>query len=186
MLTNMTDVTSLDNRVRVFHTNENIALILLKNYQKHLLAVEEELNLVMECPKLDIVYVPSMNTRTLTKWTIIALNEEMSPVEQSIVHSLEFKEIQKEIARTVYQMFFGQLVSPEWWTNQWITLGLARYFSGVSEHLDFNAEKEFVVDTVQMVIREHIPFPRTWLEGDFYSSNEINNPDYFVLDQRGK
>lgn len=179
---------STDNRVRVYHTDLLIGSFLLKYFHSLLLAVEQELNLPLELPKLDIVYVPLLTTRTLPKWGLILVGVEMSPVENSVVHSIELKDIQKEIATSVYQMYFGQLIVPEWWTSQWITRGLARYFSGITSHLPFDAEKEFVSDTVQMVIRNHANSDYTeyhWMGYSYYSTDQINNPTLYVVDQRG-
>lgn len=155
-------------------------------YHKLLVGVEEELKMSLEFAKLDVIYVPSLPTWTLTKWGLITVGMEMFPVENSVVHSVELKDIQKEIARSVYEMFFTQLVSPEWWIYQWIPLGLARFYSGVSKHLPFDAEEEFLMDSVQMVIRTHSENTETSMEYDYYESSRINRPDLFTIDQRGE
>lgn len=186
ILTNLPVQSSPDNRVRVYHPNPSSARILLTAYHSLLLAVEEELQQPMEIPKLDIVYTPTLPTKSLSKWGLVAVAGDMSPVENSVVHSVALKDVQKEIARSVYQMFFGQLITPEWWTSQWVTLGLARYLSGVTKHLPFDAESEFLVDTVRMVVREHDLYVRERLSSPYPTKNAINNPNLFVMDQRGE
>lgn len=188
MLTNMDVYSSSDNRVRVYHTDKEVANILLKNYHNLLLSVEDEFKIPSMFPKLDVVYVPTMTpSQTSTKWGLIAVNEEMSPVEDSVLYSLELKDIQKEIARSVYQLVFGQLINPEWWTFRWITMGLARYFSGVTKHLPFDAEKEFLVDTVQLVTSWkgiHILY---WMEYSMYNMDNINSPiNSLMVDHKGE
>lgn len=185
MLTNLPGQSSSDNRVRVYHPNPSSARILLTTYHSLLLAVEEELQQPLEIPKLDIVYTPTLLTKSLSKWGLVAVGGDMSPVENSVIHSVALKDVQKEIARSVYQMFFGQLISPEWWTSQWVTMGLARYFSGVTKHLPFDAESEFLVDTVRMVVREHDLYVRDRLSSPYPTKDAINNPNLFVMDQRG-
>lgn len=177
---------STDNRIRVYHPDPQTATILLNNYHPLLLAVEEEFRKPLEFPKIDIIYVPSLTTNIITKWGIVFIGPEMNPVENSVVHSLQLKEIQKEIARSVYQLFLGHLVNPEWWSDQWVLLGLSRYFAGVSNHLPFDAEKEFVVETVQRVIRDHYFFPIFWMGRRYDSIDEINNANEFVVDVRRK
>lgn len=174
-----------DNRVRVYHTKPSVAKILLDTYHSLLLAVEDEWMLPKEFPKLDIVFVPTLAPKTLTKWGLVFVGDGMSPVEHSVVHSVALKDVQKEIALSVYQMFLCHLINPEWWTSQWITLGLARYFSGVTKHLPFDAEQEFVVDTVRMVIREHSPWTGWKLSQEYTTLQEINSPNMFAVDQRG-
>lgn len=173
------------NRVRVSHPNQRMATILLNTYNRLLLSVEKELNVPWEIPTIEVVYVPTdWGTKTLSKWALILLGPEMNPVENSILHSIELKEIQKEIARSVYQQFFGQLITPEWWSDQWVVLGLARYFSGTTKHLSFDAEREFVVDTVQSVIRDKYSFPWTAIARGYFTIDEINTREEFVIDQR--
>lgn len=185
-LTNMKVQSSPDNRVKVYHTDAQTAAVLLNNYHHLLLAVEEELQMPLECPKLDVIYVPTLPTKTLTKWGIILIGPEMNPVEKSTVYAIELKDIQKEMARSVYQLFFGQLVHPRWWTSQWFTLGLARYFAGVTKHLPFETEQEFVVDTVQMVLKLHDVYTSSNMGGRYNSLDDINNVDVFAVDQRRK
>lgn len=177
---------STDNRVQVYHNNPTVGRILLNNFHSLLLAVEEELNVSQELPKLDIIYAPTLSSKTLTKWGLVLVGPEVSPVENSVVHSIELKDIQKEIARSVYQHFFCHLFNPEWWSDSWITLGLARYFSGVTKHLQFDAEAEFISDTVRMVVREHSVWTMNAMAWGPQSIQEINNPNMFAIDQRGK
>lgn len=187
MLTNMDVYSSDNNRVRVYHMNETVANVLLHTYHHLLLSVEDEFNLPGIFPKIDVVHVPTMTqTKTSIKWGLIAVNDEMSPVENSTIHSVELKDVQKEIARSVYQLFFGQLINPEWWSFRWITMGLSRYFSGVTKHLPFDAEQEFVVDTVQMITSWRSSAIRTTMESSINNMDEVNSPDYLAVDQRGE
>lgn len=177
---------STDNRVRVYHSNAQARQFLLNNYYDLLLAVEEELNMPMEFATINIVYVPTLPTKTLVKSGLIYVGPGMTPTENSIVHSAELRDIQKEVARSVYQLFFGQVINPDWWSDQWVTLGLARYFSGVTPHLPFDAEKEFISDTVQMTIREHNQYTSFAFMAEDYRHRDINSPVLVVVDQRGE
>lgn len=185
-VTNMKSESSTDNRVKVYHSNTQARQFLLNNYYDLLLAVEEELNMPMEFAMINIVYVPTLPTKTLVKSGLIYVGPEMTPTENSIVHSAELRDIQKEVARSVYQLFFGQVINPDWWSDQWVTLGLARYFSGVTPHLPFDAEKEFISDTVQMTIREHNQYTSFAFMAEDYRHRDINSPVLVVVDQRGE
>lgn len=182
-LTNMPVQSSTVSRVKVYHSNEEIGRSLFYFYHQLLERVENELN-VDPIPKLDIVYAPSLTGKFLVKYGVIFVGPEMAPVEDSTIYSVELKNIQKEISLSIYQLFFGQLINPEWWTDQWLTLGLARYFSGVTKNLPFDAEKEFISDTVQMVIREHTS-SSGWMGKTYFYVEDIDNPNMFQVDQRG-
>lgn len=187
ILTQMKPQTSLDTRVSVYHPNEAAGKLLLNYYHELFLAIEQELNMVSVFNKISIIYAPSLEiTPVLAKWGLIYVNPQMLPIENSQLHSVELRNIKKEAARSIYQMFFGQYVTPVWWNDQWITNGLARYLSGVSSHLPFDAEREFVSDTVQMVIRDYNSFSGQIMGALWYNSAQINRPNLFVVDHRGK
>lgn len=184
LLTNM-DIRT-DNRVSVYHTNPVVRDILLRTYSQLFLAVEEELNSQNEFSKLDIVYAPALSSPSiLVKWGIILVGDSVQPVENSSVHSVELKEIQKEIARSVYQLFFGQLINVQWWDERWIVNGLAHFFGGTSQHLPFNAEEEFLLDTVFFTIKDE-ECRWQWLLENVWSTNQINNPNVKIIYQKGE
>lgn len=183
-LTTMSSKSSIDNRVGVYHTQMETRELLLKNYYNLFLAVEDELNLPNEFTKLQVIYAPSLPSKVLTKWGLIYVNPELVPVENSLVHSLELREIQLEVLRSIYHLYFGHFTSPYYWNSQWVTLGLARYFCSISKHLTFDTEGEFVVNVVQMVLRKHDASIGKRLGDVPASMDEINYPDLYVVDQR--
>lgn len=185
-LTNMKPVTSADNRVRVFHTNSKTAESLLQLYSTYFLAVEEQLEVQNEFKKLDVVYVPNLNTPTITKWGLIAVSGELNPIQNSVVDSLDLKNNLKAISRSVYQLFFGQLISPEWWNDLWVTQGLSRFFGATSELLPFDAEKEFELEVVQNVTTVNTIFTDWRMEMPWYTLDYIDNPHVHVVDLRGE
>lgn len=184
MLTNMDLQTS--NRVSVYHPDPVVGDVLLRLYSELFSAVEEELNLRNEFPKLDVVYAPTLTSQSiLVKWGIILVGDSIHPVENSVVHSVELKGIQKEIARSVYQLFFGQLINVQWWDERWIVNGLAHYLSGTSKHLPFNAGEEFLLDTIFFTIKDE-DCSWQWLLETVGTTNQVNNPNFKIIYQKGE
>lgn len=186
MLTNMDNSASADNRVRVYHTDPVVRDVLLRTYNHLFLAIGEELKVPLEFPKLDVVFAPSFITTpaTVTKWGMIAVGNSISPVENSPVHSMQLKEIQMEIARSIYELFFSQLITPQWWSYRWLTAGLATYFSGTSKHLSFDAEEEFLLNSVHKVLRED-GYRLPALREDVSWFDQIDNPNYLAIHHKG-
>lgn len=185
MMTDMEAETSEGQRVKVYHPNKAVRGVLTRTFATILLDIEKKLKLIL-FPQLLVIYNPTLANHTLVKWGVISVGPGMMPVENSVVHSVELKDLQKEICRSLFQLYFGHLISPEWWTDQWVLLGLSRYFSAILGILKFDAESEFLVDTVQMVIRDNSLWQDGYLERPYHSVHEINNPSMFVLDHKGK
>lgn len=186
MLTTIDVSKSLDNRIRVYHPDPESREILRDNFHSLLLAVEKELQLPMEVPKIDIVFAHSLSSITRSKWGMIAVNPDLVPIVNNIqMAAVQLKVIQKEIAMAVYSQFFGQLVTHQWWDeDEWVIMGMARYLSGVSKHLPFDAGDEFVVDVVQTVIRK-FDFHHGILGRNVFYKHDINKPAMLMKDLRG-
>lgn len=178
MLTNMDAATSSDNRVRVYHTDSATREYLRDIYHNNLLEVERQLDATLEFPKLDIVFVPNLPTKTQPNWGMIRVN--LSPVLNSVLHSIELRDIQREILRSVYQLYFGELLSVEWWEDRYILYGLARLFTA----WNFDTEEEFIVNTVQRVIREDSNLK--WMKESIALTGTINTINELVVDHKGK
>lgn len=186
VLTQMRGQSSQDRQVTIYHSDKQAGTILVNYFDSYLKAVEKELNMATEFSVINIVYIPNLPVNVLIKRGLIFIGPEMIPVQNSLVHSREVKDIQKEVLFSVYSLFMGQLVGIEWWSDQWMTLGLSRYFAATSQHLPFNAEDDFVVDVVQKVVREHDPYTGKWISQGPVNVEEINNPLLFVVDARGE
>lgn len=183
MLTNMDFLA--EDRVTVYHPDNTTRHFLSRTYTTLLLAVEQELNVAMVMPKLDIVYVSSLPAPTIAKWGLILVGSQIKPIEGDVLYSVELRNIHKEIARSVYELFPGQLITPDWWSNRWVTQGLATYLSAVSQHLPFDGEKEFLIDSVQKVIKED-QGTLTKLQESIFGTGNINNPNLLVVRHKGK
>ena len=90
--------------------------------------------------KLDFVPVPNMNYRAMENiGCIIFKNEAM--LFSHFQHILEKKFISRTICHEISHMWFGDLVTMEWWDDIWLNEGFARCF----EYLSLNEiqQKEY-------------------------------------------
>lgn len=184
VLTNMNMQSSVDDRVRVYHPYAEVRQLLLSNYHQLLLDIESEMGVPI--PRLDVIYTPSSTTIAETKFSVIHIGRSMHPVSNSSVHSVELRDIQREIAQSIYQVYFGHMITPVWWSQQWFLMGLNRYLSGICPHLPFNAAEEFGIDFTQKVLRESTIFNGYRMEYSYYSVDEINQPNVFLLQDKSK
>lgn len=184
MMTDMESETSTNKRVKVYHPKTSVRGALTNIYTTTLLSIEKKLKIPL-FPQLLVIYNPSLVNLTVVKWGVISVGPDMTPVENSVVHSVELKDLQKEICRSLFQLYFGHLISPQWWTDQWVLHGISRYFAAVMGILKFDADSEFQVDTVQMVIRDNSLWQH-YLERPYHTVHEINNPSMFAVDHKGE
>lgn len=181
-LTNMQPQISANGRVAVYHTDTTIGTNLLSLFETHLEAVEKDLNLLATIPKVAVIYTPALPLKTLTKWGLVLVDASMAPRPTNVVYALENRRIVKEVSFSVYQMFFGDVVTPAWWDNRWVTRGLSHYFSAQAV---VQGEEDFLVNTVHKVIREARGM-YSWLSDYILYSRHINNPNLLLVQDKGK
>ena len=181
-LTDMEPQTSANGRVAVYHTDTTTKANLLSLFETHLEAVEKDLNLLATIPKVSVIYTPALPLRTLTKWGLVLVDASMVPRQTNVLYTLENRRIVKEVSFSIYQMFFGDVITPAWWDNRWVARGLSNYFSAEAVA---QGEEDFLVDTVHKVIQEaHGMY--SWLSDYILYSRHINNPNLLLVQDKGK
>ena len=126
-LTDMEPQTSANGRVAVYHTDTTTKANLLSLFETHLEVVEKDLNRLATIPKVSVIYTPALPLRTLTKWGLVLVDASMVPRQTNVLYTLENRRIVKEVSFSIYQMFFGDVITPAWWDNRWVARGLSNY-----------------------------------------------------------
>ncbi|XP_012524023.2 uncharacterized protein LOC105829586 [Monomorium pharaonis] len=106
-------------------------------------------------PKTDMVAVPDFSAGAMENWGLVTFRESRmlyDPIESSIAAQ---QSVTSVIVHELSHMWFGNSVTPEWWSYLWLSEGFARYFQYfVTAELNptWNMEQQFVVEQHQSAL----------------------------------
>ncbi|XP_076229511.1 aminopeptidase N-like [Nomia melanderi] len=137
--------------------------------QRMLEFLEEKTNQSYVLPKLDLVAVPDFSMGAMENWGLATFREYGIHYNQVATTAKFVDYITTIIAHELTHMWFGNLVTCEWWENLWLNEGFAEYLQWTVSHSfrpSHGYNDLFVVDELQPAM----------LEDDYKSSHPMNKP----------
>ncbi|KAL6255315.1 hypothetical protein P5V15_013655 [Pogonomyrmex californicus] len=137
---------------------------------------------MQEIPKmLDIVVIPGFQDNSISNWELIFYREE-DIYKQELDHSMKKINMARLISREIIHHYFGNYVSPSWWSHFWLNDGIAMLLGiHVIEKVlpSYRISDLFVVQ----ILHESLHLDRDNLMNPLISSvnnsSEINSHVYF-------
>jgi aminopeptidase N len=120
--------------------------------QAIIMLLENYTEIMYELPKLDQVAIPNLDFLAMENWGIV------TEMESSVLHKEGESAAAKKqvilllVAHEFAHFWFGNLVTPKWWSYLWLSEGIATYYEyRISEKIetDWNIEEQFIVDIFQ-------------------------------------
>ncbi|XP_071627911.1 aminopeptidase N-like [Temnothorax longispinosus] len=79
-------------------------------------------------PKIDHVMIPDYTTASMGDWGIIIYRESKVVYDESRDPTFRRKEVASLVAYEIAHQWFGNFITPLWWTDMWLNEGFAVYF----------------------------------------------------------
>ncbi|XP_015519764.2 aminopeptidase N [Neodiprion lecontei] len=125
-------------------------------------------------PKMDMVALPDFSAGAMENWGLITYRETAMLYQEGVSTNSNKQRVATVVAHELAHQWFGNLVTPSWWTDLWLNEGFASYV----EYIGMNAVEpswkvleQFVVHELQNV------FALDALASSHPISVEVGHPD---------
>ncbi|CAL7935733.1 unnamed protein product [Xylocopa violacea] len=102
--------------------------------------------------KMDMVAVPDFSAGAMENWGLVTYRESRLLYAEDYTSDLAKQSIASVIVHELTHMWFGNMITPEWWSYLWLSEAFARYFQyfGTAQiENTWNMEEQFVVEQHQ-------------------------------------
>ncbi|KAG7170009.1 glutamyl aminopeptidase-like [Homarus americanus] len=106
-------------------------------------------------PKQDMIAIPDFISGAMEHWGLITYREVNLLYDDLGSSSYNKQRVAAVVAHELAHMWFGNLVTLDWWDDLWLNEGFASYieYKGVANYeKDWDMEGQFLVDDLQLVM----------------------------------
>ncbi|XP_035901987.1 aminopeptidase N-like [Anopheles stephensi] len=110
-----------------------------------------------QLPKVDLIAIPDFAMGAMENWGLITFREQYLIYEEGVTTARTKQNIADLITHELTHMWFGNEVTPDWWTYLWLSEGFARYFEYyVTSQLEpsWNLWEQFIVNNVHSALSQ--------------------------------
>lgn len=108
-----------------------------------------------ELPKMDMVAVPDFSAGAMENWGLITYRESRMLYNENESSIVAQQNVASVIIHEITHMWFGNLLTPSWWSYLWLSEGFARYFQyfGTAQvEKTWSMEDQFLVEQYQAAL----------------------------------
>ncbi|KAF2365598.1 Peptidase M1 membrane alanine aminopeptidase N-terminal [Trinorchestia longiramus] len=125
-------------------------------------------------PKQDMIALPDFSAGAMENWGLITYRETALLYDAAVSSASSKQRVAAVVAHELAHQWFGDLVTPSWWTDLWLNEGFASYLENLgvdSVHPSWKMMEQFLVDDL------HAVFALDCLESSHPISVPVGHPD---------
>ncbi|KAL6254850.1 hypothetical protein P5V15_014189 [Pogonomyrmex californicus] len=106
-------------------------------------------------PKMDMIAIPDFVAGAMENWGLVTYRETQMLYDEKESSALAQQRVASVVVHELAHMWFGNLITPEWWSYLWLSEAFARYFQyfGTAElEKSWHMKEQFVVDQFQSAL----------------------------------
>ncbi|XP_069668648.1 aminopeptidase A-like isoform X2 [Periplaneta americana] len=106
-------------------------------------------------PKLDMIAIPDFVSGAMEHWGLITFREVNLLYEEGISSTFNKQRVATVVGHELAHMWFGNLMTLEWWDDLWLNEGFASYieYKGVNHaHPDWHMLDQFLIEDLHRVL----------------------------------
>ncbi|KFB52686.1 AGAP013001-PA-like protein [Anopheles sinensis] len=136
--------------------------------------LEDFFHIEYPLPKVDMIALPDFSAGAMENWGLITYRETAMLYEENVSALSNKQHVITVVAHELAHQWFGNLVTPSWWTDLWLNEGFASYM----EYLGVDAVEPKWKPMEQFVVNElHNVFSLDALSSSHQISVEVHNPE---------
>ncbi|XP_063244276.1 glutamyl aminopeptidase-like isoform X1 [Bacillus rossius redtenbacheri] len=106
-------------------------------------------------PKLDLIAIPDFVSGAMEHWGLVTFRETVLLYDEAISSTTNKQRVALVVAHELAHMWFGNLMTLDWWSDLWLNEGFATYmeYKGVdSVHPEWRVMDQFLVEELHPVL----------------------------------
>ncbi|KAL0133266.1 hypothetical protein PUN28_000801 [Cardiocondyla obscurior] len=124
-------------------------------------------------PKMDMVALPDFAMGAMENWGLMTFRETAMLYQKNMSTNADKQSIALTVSHELSHQWFGDLVTPSWWTDLWLNEGFASYM----EYMGTNAVEPSWKVMEQFVIGLQTAFHLDAMDSTHPIYAEVDNPD---------
>ncbi|OWR41732.1 Aminopeptidase N [Danaus plexippus plexippus] len=136
--------------------------------------LEEYYKIKFPLPKIDMIALPDFKAGAMENWGLLTFREIAMLYEEGVSPTTARARVASVVAHEIAHQWFGNLVTPAWWSDIWLNEGFASYVEYVAVDAvekSWKLMEVFVLNEVQSV------FKLDALTSSHQISVEVGNPE---------